>query len=289
LKLRSFSSPVTPQEEDSRAMWRSDISAALLLVILLTGCGTIGGSTRPAANLDKATVSRVANIVKQSGEYGAAARIQASYAAAHPDDPAAQVSSGEAALQAGEIDKALENFKRAVQLAPGQIDAHYGLARTYLSKNQPNEAAVEFQTVLTAEPRHVRALNGVGIALDLLGRGREAQAAYRAALVIAPNDRAVRNNLGLSLMLSGDYGQAVAELSALARQPNASTRMRQNLALALGLKGDETGAARTASRDLDPTAIAENQRFFTAVRRLAAPGTAAMQSSGNTVATVTSY
>jgi Flp pilus assembly protein TadD len=269
-------------------MWRPDISAALLLALLLSGCGAIGGSPGPATNLDKAAVTRVANIIKQSGEYDAAARIQASYAAAHPDDRAAQISSGESALQAGETDKALENFQHAAQLAPDRVDAHYGLARAYLARNQPSEAAAEFQAVLTAEPKHVRALNGMGITLDQLGRGREAQNAYRTALAIAPDDRAIQNNLGLSLLLSGDYDQAVAELSALARQPGATARMRQNLALALGLRGAESDAARIASRDLDPASIADNQRFVAAVRRLATPGAAAMRNSGNAVAPVIS-
>src|SRR4051794_2831341 len=144
-------------------------SAAILLVaVCLTGCGTINGSEKPVANLDRGAVTRVANVVKQSGEYDAAARIEASYATAHPNDAAAQLSSGESALQAGEIDRALENFNRAAQLAPGQADARYGLARTYLARNQPSEAVAEFQAVVTSEPRNVRALNGMGIALDQL-------------------------------------------------------------------------------------------------------------------------
>jgi Flp pilus assembly protein TadD len=169
--------------------------------------GDTGSQARQSA------VGRVASLVKQSGDSGTAARIQASYAAAHPDDPAAQIGSGEAALQAGDVDTALANFKRAAQLAPGHADAHYGLARTYLAKNQPSEAVAEFQSVLTAEPRHVRALNGMGIALDLLGRDRDAQNAYRAGLAAAPDNVAIRNNLGLSLLLSRDYDPAVAELS----------------------------------------------------------------------------
>jgi Flp pilus assembly protein TadD len=270
-------------------MWQSAISAGLLLVaLLLTGCDSVTGSATPTAKLDQSTVGRVANLVKQSGDSGTAARIQASYAAAHPDDPAAQIGSGEAALQAGDVDTALANFKRAAQLAPGHADAHYGLARTYVAKNQPSEAIAEFQSVLTAEPRHVRALNGMGIALDLLGRDRDAQNAYRAGLAAAPDNVAIRNNLGLSLLLSRDYDQAVAELSTVARQPGASTRVRQNLALALGLKGAETEAARVASPDLDPTSIAENKRFVAAVRRLA-PGPAATPNSGPTVATAVSY
>ena len=270
-------------------MWQSAVRAALLPIpCILTACGTGTDSARPAANLDKASLGRVANIVKQSGEYGAAAKIQASYAAAHPDDQAAQVTAGDAALQAGELDTALENFRRAVQLAPGNADAHYGLARTYLAKSQPSEAVTEFQAVLTSDPQRVRALNGMGIALDLLGRGRDAQSAYRTALATAPNDAAIRNNLGLSLMLSGNYDQAVAELSPLASQPGASTRVRQNLALALGLKGAEGDAARIASNDLDPASVAENKQFVAAVRRLT-PGAAATQNNAPAVITAVSH
>jgi Flp pilus assembly protein TadD len=271
---------------ESKAMWQSVLSAGFLpIVLLLTGCDT--GTAPSGGNFDKNAVGRVSNIVKQSGDYGTAAKMQASYAATHPDDPAAQISSGEAALQAGELDTAMENFKRAVQLAPGQVEAHYGLARTYLAKKQPSEALAQFQSVLTTEPRHVRALNGSGIALDQLGRGREAQNAYRNALATAPDDIATRNNLGLSLMLSGDYDQAVAELSPLSRQPGASTRVRQNLALALGLKGAESDAARVVTPDLDPASIAENKRFVAAVRRLT-PGAAANSNDGAAVATAVS-
>ena len=58
---------------------------------------------------------------------------------------AAQISSGETALQAGDLDKALENFQRAAQLAPGQADAHYGLARAYLARNQPSRRLRSFR------------------------------------------------------------------------------------------------------------------------------------------------
>src|SRR5215218_9492199 len=84
----------------SNAMRHLEIPAALLtVVLLLTGCAAVSDSTKPAANLDKAAVSRVANVVQQSGEYDAAARIRASYAATHPEDRAAQLSSGETALK----------------------------------------------------------------------------------------------------------------------------------------------------------------------------------------------
>jgi Flp pilus assembly protein TadD len=149
------------------------------------------------------------------------------------------------------------------------VEAQAGLGRLYLGKRKPKEALAAFQAALAADPKHVRALNGAGIALDLLGRNQEAQASYRAALAINADDPAVRNNLGLSLALSGAYDQAIAELSPLAQQAEANPRMRHNLALAFGLKGDEIGAAKLERIDLNDSAIAENQRFFAAVRRLA--------------------
>ena len=130
MNLHSFSAWRHRSKGGSNTMRRIETPAAMLsAALLLTGCAAGGNAPKPAANLDKGAVTRVANIVQQSGEYDAAARIQASYAATHPDDRAAQLSSGETALQAGDLDKAVENFQRAAQLAPGQADAHYGLAR----------------------------------------------------------------------------------------------------------------------------------------------------------------
>jgi Flp pilus assembly protein TadD len=57
-------------------------------------------------------------------------------------------------------------------------------------------------------------------------------------------------------------------LTKLSLEPGSTSRVRQNLALALGLKGDHSGMARVARADLDDTAIAENQKFIDAVRRL---------------------
>jgi Flp pilus assembly protein TadD len=150
--------------------------------------------------------------------------------------------------------------------------AHIGLARVYLAKHEPQKALGEFQIVIAADPKHARALNGAGIAFDLLGRAQEAQKSYRAALALQPDDRAARNNLGLSLALSGYYDQAIAELSKLTLEQRATPRMRQNLALALSLKGDDAAAAKVAHADLDDAAIAENKRFFATVRRMTQGG-----------------
>jgi Flp pilus assembly protein TadD len=245
-----------------------------LLALLLAGCEALDGlgGQPPSVNLDRNAVARVATAAQDSGEYATAAGVYEKYAAAHPGDAVAQAGFAEAALEAGDMDKASESFQKALALAPDRVDARMGLGRIYLARHKPNQALTEFQAMIAADPKNLRALNGAGIALDLLGRNREAQQSYRAALALKPDDRAVRNNLGLSLALSGNYDQAIAELSKLTLEQGATSRMRQNLALALSLKGDDAAAAKIEHADLDDAAIAENKRFFAAVRRLTQGG-----------------
>ncbi len=243
-----------------------------LLALLLAGCEALDGlgGQPPSVNLDRNAVARVATVARDSGEYAAAAGVYEKYAVAHPGDAVAQAGFAEAALEAGDMETASESFQKALALAPDRVDARMGLGRIYLAR--PNQALTEFQAMIAADPKNLRALNGAGIALDLLGRNHEAQQSYRAALALKPDDRAVRNNLGLSLALSGNYDQAIAELSKLTLEQGATSRMRQNLALALSLKGDEAAAAKVGHADLDDAAIAENKRFFAAVRRLTQGG-----------------
>jgi Flp pilus assembly protein TadD len=248
----------------------SRIVATLAGVLFLAGCAMLDGWTDqpPKVNLDKRAMQHIAEAAQNSGEYGAAAGVYEKVVEQHPHDVSVQASFGEAALAAGELNKAADVFTKQVKLGSNPIEAHTGLGRIYLAEHEPAKALAEFKEVIAADATQVRALNGAGIALDLLNRNKEAQQSYRAALAIKPHDPAVRNNLGLSLALSGNYDQAIAELSKLTMEPSATPRMRQNLALALGLKGDDAGAAKAEHSDLDDKAIAENQHFFSTVRRL---------------------
>ena len=245
-----------------------------VLALLLAGCEMLDAleGQPPSVNLDRNAVARVAAAAQDSGEYATAAGVYEKYVAAHPGDAVAQAGFAEAALEAGEMDRASGIFQKTLELAPDRADARMGLGRIYLARHEPNQALAEFQAVIASDPTNLRALNAAGIALDLIGRSREAQQSYRAALALKPDDRAARNNFGLSLALSGAYDQAIAELSKLTLEPGATPRMRQNLALALGLKGDDVAMARVAHADLDDAAVAENQRFFAAMRRLTKPG-----------------
>ena len=104
------------------------------------------------------------------------------------------------------------------------------------------------------------ALNGRGVALDLLGQHVEAQRSYRTALAANPADIPTANNLALSLMLDGRAPEAVTILAALARRGGAPPRVAVNLGLAQAANGDRNAAqttlsGRMASEDLDSLAV----------------------------------
>src|SRR4051794_15232935 len=79
--------------------------------------------------------------------------------------------------------------------------------RSQLARHQAEPALATFTSVLGTEPENIPALNGLGVALDMLGRHDEAQTAYRQVLAIAPGDMIASNNLGHSLTLAGRYAE----------------------------------------------------------------------------------
>src|SRR5438105_518650 len=109
-----------------------------VLALLLIGCETldIGGQTA-TVKLDRQAIEHVIEAAQDSGEYAAAAGVSEKYAAAHPSDAAAQVSFGNVALEAGQVDKSIEVFRNAIKLDPSRGDAHVGLGRAYLAMHKP--------------------------------------------------------------------------------------------------------------------------------------------------------
>lgn len=50
------------------------------------------------------------------------------------------------------LPKALENYKKALQMDPNQFDAYYYLGTLYEQMNQPKLAIVEYQNYLRKQP-----------------------------------------------------------------------------------------------------------------------------------------
>lgn len=157
---------------------------------------------------------------------------------------------------AGEMEAALDEFSRAVDLNPGYVEAHLNRAIVLNDLGRFEEAQDAFRRAWESEDRHglpfpksaAARLANLHAELgdlyrELCGRS-EAIAQYRAATRLRPDFLDLRNKLARALIEAGELTAARSELeSVLERNPEYSDA-RVNLGLAYYRLGDEEAASR---------------------------------------------
>jgi tetratricopeptide (TPR) repeat protein len=122
---------------------------------------------------------------------------------------------------------AIKWLEEAVKRDPKNEDAWYYLGRAYYTKARMGEARKAFETVLTINPRSVKAENNLGLILENEGKAAEALGAYRTAIAWqqeSPNpSEQPYVNLGNLLMEQGQIKDAIPPLEkAVALAPNSA-------------------------------------------------------------------
>jgi tetratricopeptide (TPR) repeat protein len=77
--------------------------------------------------------------------------------------------------------EAIEPLRAAVELDPQLASAQYYLGEAYNSIDDLPAALTAYEKAASLEPKNLRALKGIGVVLDRLGRPAEAAAAYQRA------------------------------------------------------------------------------------------------------------
>lgn len=175
----------------------------------------------------------------------------------------------------GDLGRAAEHFRRALEIYPHNAAAQQNLGRALAALGQWGEAAEHYGRAVALQPRNVAARRGWAEALEQLGRLEEAARVLREALGMQ-DDVAIRLDLAAVLRRADDLAGAVAELSAaLATHPGDADVMN-NLAWLLATAHDArlrdpARAVELATRacELDP----DNPRMHgTLAAALAAAG-----------------
>jgi Flp pilus assembly protein TadD len=224
-----------------REMVRRTGPARLPLLGLLAGLSACATGGARQTEIDAKL--RVASVAEASGQPEIAVSVLSTLANASPDNSEVQARYARAMVRAGNLAEAEAVVARALQRRPGDALLLRELGQIRLLQGKPTEALQDFQAVLRAMPRDVRAATGQGVALDLLGRHDQAQTSYRTALAIEPQNLTTLNNLALSLILADRPGEAVAVLEPLAQRSDATDRIRNNLAFARRSAGMADGPA----------------------------------------------
>jgi len=123
--------------------------------------------------------------------------------------------------------------RTALAKPSGTAAGHYAIGAMELAAGRHASAVARFRAALELDPRHVEALNGIGVAYGETGRHGEALASFEQALAIAPDSAHVLSNLGYAQLRAGRADDAWRSLSRAFELDPSSARTRVNLLSAM--------------------------------------------------------
>jgi tetratricopeptide (TPR) repeat protein len=152
------------------------------------------------------------------------------------------VTLGRVHNSTGQYEVAMEEFERALNLAPRDADAIQGMAQTYQRLGRNQEAESMFRRATALRPDSWEGYFRLGNFYYNERRFFEAESQYRRVLELAPDNVPAYTNLGTVLTNESRYAEARTVLEkAVALNPNYSAF--NNLASVYYLEGRYTDSA----------------------------------------------
>ncbi len=135
----------------------------------------------------------------------------------HPGSWSAHNNLGAVFLAEKDTERAMEHFRKALDLKPDDVSARSNMGAVLLKAGQTDEALVQFRLAREANPRDVETRRNIAAALRQAHREDEAIAEYQEALQTDPRSVLVRQDLGNLLLLRGRRDEAVAQFHEILR------------------------------------------------------------------------
>lgn len=119
------------------------------------------------------------------------------------------VATGEQAVRDGDLDRALDEFARALELNPDLTQAHMAMADIYRLKGDYTRAEARYGRSAQLEPKNFDAQYYHGLMLHLLDRLPDAIQAYLRAIGLRPDDFKANLNLATAYYQLDENAQAL--------------------------------------------------------------------------------
>jgi tetratricopeptide (TPR) repeat protein len=144
---------------------------------------------------------------------------------------------GTVLLGRGDTDRAITEFKAAIEIAPSYALAHNNLGNAVARTIGPSEAIAEYEEALRINPEYAEAYYNLGVANAGLKHYDKAIDEFRTALQYKPDYADAHVNLGIALFRTGKTDDAIAEYrKALGTMPDRP-EAHYNLGNALTARG----------------------------------------------------
>jgi tetratricopeptide (TPR) repeat protein len=111
------------------------------------------------------------------------------------DNFGAHLGRGDALLQQGDDQRAEQDYREALRLAPGLAEPRYGIGLIYAARGVYPEAIQSFREALAIRPNYPEAYNNLGICLLRQNKRAEAIACFQQALHLRPDWPTAQDNL----------------------------------------------------------------------------------------------
>jgi tetratricopeptide (TPR) repeat protein len=111
------------------------------------------------------------------------------------DNFGAHLGRGDALLQQGDDQRAEQDYRDALRLAPGLAEPRYGIGLIHAARGEYPDAIQSFREALAIRPNYPEAYNNLGICLQRQHKRAEAIASFQQALRLRPDWPPAENNL----------------------------------------------------------------------------------------------
>jgi len=158
---------------------------------------------------------------------------------------------GNALLEKGQVDEAIAELQKALEINPNYAGAHSNLGNALLHEKREDEAIIECQKALEIDPNIAQADYNLGNALFQKGQADEAMAHYQKALEINPDYFQASYNLGTVLYQKGQVDEAIAQFQKVLEINPGDAEAHNNLGVALFQKGQVDEAIEQYQKALE--------------------------------------
>jgi tetratricopeptide (TPR) repeat protein len=158
--------------------------------------------------------------------------------------------------RAGKLDEAIEHYKKALELSPGDAKTFFELGEALEQKGNVTEAVEQYKAALNADPtssRNEAVYADLGYALARVGKLDESIESFTKALAATPGDPQAHAGLGAAMLEQGRLDESIEHCRMALEADPDSAPAHNTLGAALARNGDLQDAAEHLEKAVELT------------------------------------